>query len=484
MQPSIRKNTAYNMIKTLASIIFPLITFPYISRVLQPENVGKVNFGSSIVSYFSLAATLGVTTYAIRECSATRGDQKKLERTASEIISINTVTMLLSYAALILCLIFVPKLADYRLLIAIQSLSIFFTVIGADWLNTSMEDFRYITLRTVAFQFVSLVLMFLFVKGPEDYIIYGVISLVASSAGNLCNVFYRHKYGNIHLVRQMNWKKHMPAIMGLFVMLLSQTIMGSIDQTMLGFIKGDYEVGLYSVASKVVQIILQVVASIIWVVMPQLTQGFDNKDYKSINAILHKTLNFTITLAFPSFVGLVILSKEVLILAGGQEYVSSATCLVILAVGMVFDLVWGNLWGNCVLLPSRKERQFTIACWIAMLINVIGNYVLIPQFGIVGAAIATVFSKFMIGIIVIQKRDKNIDMGINAKMIIGPVVGCAVIIAVCILVKLLGFGTITSTGLSIFLSAFTYGLIMILFKNEIVLEYLDAVKAKVLNYHR
>ncbi len=466
------------MMKTLASIIFPLITFPYISRVLQPENVGKVNFGSSIVSYFSLAATLGITTYAVRECSAARMNQKKLERIASEIISINTVTMLFSYIVLIVCLSFVPKLADYRLLITIQSFSIFFTVIGADWLNTSMEDFRYITLRTIIFQLVSLVLMFLFVKDPEDYIIYAIISLVASSAGNLCNVFYRRKYGNIHFVKQMNWKKHMPTIMGLFVMLLSQTVMGSIDQTMIGFMKGDYEVGLYSVASKVVQIVLQVVASIIWVVMPQLTQGFDNEEYKLINTILNKTLNFTITLASPFFVGLVVLSKEILILVGGKEYVSSVPCLIILAVGMVFDLVWGNLWGNCVLLPSRREKQFTVACWIAMFINVVGNFILIPKFGIIGAAIATVFSKFVIGIIVIQKRDKNIDMGLNPRMIIGPVVGCVAIIGECMLVKLGSFGLIMSAGLSIILSVFTYGSIMILFKNEIVLEYLDSIKVK------
>lgn len=479
MHSSIKKNTIYNMIKTLASIIFPLITFPYISRILQPENVGKVNFGSSIVSYFTLVATLGITTYAVRECSAARNDKKKLERTASEIISINTVMMLISYTVLIICLIFIPKFVDYRLLITIQSLAIFFQVIGADWLNTSMEDFQYITIRTLVFQFISLILMFIFVREPEDYITYAVISLVASSAGQFCNIFYRRRYGNIHLVKQMNWKKHFPSIVGLFAMMLSQTIMNSIDQTMLGFINGDYDVGLYSVAYKVISTALQVVASIAWVVLPQLSNAYREEDYQSINKILYKVLNFTYTLTFPCFVGIVVLSEEIMVLVGGQEYISAAPCLVILAVGMVVDLIWGNLWGNCVLLPARREKQFTIACFGAMIVNAIGDYILIPVCGINGAAIATVVAKVLIGVIVIQKKDKNIKMDISFRLILGPAVGSVAIAGICHAVRIMDLSTFLTAAISVVLSAITYGIIMILFKNEIVVEYLNAFKKRI-----
>lgn len=466
------------MIKTLASIIFPLITFPYISRVLQPENVGKVNFGNSIVSYFTLVATLGIITYAVRECSASRNDQKKLERTASELISINFVTMLLSYAVLIICLIFIPKFVDYRLLIAIQSLAIFFQVISADWLNTSMEDFRYITIRTVVFQFVSLILMFLFVREPEDYIIYAVISLIASSAGQFCNVLYRRRYGNIHLVRHMNWKKHFPPIIGLFAMILSQTIMNSIDQTMLGFMSGDYGVGLYSVAYKVISIALQVVASITWVVLPQLSNAYSESNYTSINKILNRTLNFTYTLTFPCFVGIVALSEEIMFLVGGQEYITATPCLVILSIGMFVDLIWSNLWGNCVLLPARREKQFTIACFGAMIVNIIGDYVLIPVCGINGAAIATVAAKVLIGIIVIQKKDKNIKMGISFRLLLGPSVGSVAIVGICLAIKIMCLSSFLTVVISIVLSVVAYGIIMILFKNEIVMEYLNSFKTR------
>lgn len=478
MQSSIKKNTVFNMIKTLAGIIFPLITFPYISRVLQPENVGRINFGSSIVNYFTLAATLGVTTYAVRECSTKKNNQKQFEQTASEIISINFITMLVSYTALIICLIFVPKFVDYRLLITIQSMAIFFTVIGADWLNTTMEDFRYITIRTVTFQFVSLVLMFLFVKKPSDYIVYAIISLGASSAGNLCNVFYRRRYGKIRLVRQMNWKKHFPPIIGLFALMLSQTIMNSIDQTMIGFMMGDYDVGLYSVAYKVISIVTQVVASITWVVLPQLSGAFDDSDYPTINRILNKTLNFTYTLTIPCVVGLVILSKEVLLIVGGDNYLAAAPCLIILSVGLVADLIWSNLWGNCVLLPARREKQFTVACFVAMIANVIGDYLLIPIFGIAGTAFATVVAKVIIGIISMINKDNYVQMGFSLKLIGGPLVGALAIAVICMGIKLLGFGIALTTILSITFSVIVYGVIMILFKNEVVMEYLGSLKVK------
>ena len=193
MQKSnVKKNTVFNTVKTVFGIIYPLITFPYISRVLLAENVGKVNFGNSIVSYFSLIASLGVSTYAIRECSKVRDNQEELNRTASQIFSINIISTLISYFALVITLIVAQPLENYRELICIQSATILFTTLGADWINSAMEDFKYIAVRTIGMQLVSLALMFLFVRRPEDYIKYAVISVVASSGANIINIFYQH----------------------------------------------------------------------------------------------------------------------------------------------------------------------------------------------------------------------------------------------------------------------------------------------------
>ena len=160
MATSIKKNATYNLVKIIFSIAFPLLTTPYVLRILQPENFGKVNFTLSVISYFSLIATLGVSVYGIRECSAVKNDKSKLDLIASQIFSISVITAIISLILLFLSVFFIPKLTEYCLLFAIESLSIVFVVLGADWLNTSMSDFKYITIRTVVFQILSLIFIF------------------------------------------------------------------------------------------------------------------------------------------------------------------------------------------------------------------------------------------------------------------------------------------------------------------------------------
>lgn len=213
----VNKNAFYNTIKSVSSILFPLITFPYITRVLLIDNIGKINFGNSIISYFSLFASLGITTYAIRECAKCRDDKDELSSVASEILSINIITTIVSYFLLFITLFIFKELENYRLLIVIQSLVIIFTTLGTDWLNYAMEDFAYITGRTLLFQVVSLLLMFFFIKTEDDYIKYVIIVLVSNSGAQIVNIFYRRKYCKIAFTRHIQWSKHLKPVFLLFL---------------------------------------------------------------------------------------------------------------------------------------------------------------------------------------------------------------------------------------------------------------------------
>ena len=146
---SVKINIILNALKTMASIIFPLITFPYVSRILQAENIGKVQFAASIISYFSLLASLGISMYAIREGSAIRDDKEKLEKFCSQIFSFNVLSTIVAYIGIIILLIFMKREAEYKYLIIIQSMTIVFTTLGVDWINSIFEDFKYITIRSI-----------------------------------------------------------------------------------------------------------------------------------------------------------------------------------------------------------------------------------------------------------------------------------------------------------------------------------------------
>jgi O-antigen/teichoic acid export membrane protein len=434
--------------------------------------VGKVNFGNSIVSYFSLVASLGVTTYAIRECSKVRDDKKKLEQVASQIISINICTTIIAYLGLLILLIAARPLASYRQLIIIQSTNILFTTLGADWLNTAMEDFKYITLRTVFFQVVALVLMFIFVQKPEDYLLYAIITVVSTSGGNIINIFYRRRFCKTHFTLDMDLKKHFSPIIKLFAMLLSQQIFCNSDTTMLGLMHGDYEVGLYSTSVKIYNIINSLMSSITWVVMPKLSYAFLKKDYSSINELLRYALNFIVTLGFPCVVGMNLLSSEIIEIIAGPEYIEAAGSLRILAVTLLISLIWGFVM-NIILLPSGQDTVCLVACAVAAVFNLITNFIFIPKYGILAAATTTAFSQLIGLLICVHYVDKEIKLENVSKILLPPIVGSfaiAIIIVSCThVLKNLWL----RTGSSIVISVFIYFLIQILLKNDLITGILD-----------
>lgn len=475
---NIQKNTVFNFIKTGSSILYPLIVFPYTSRVLGAAGLGKVNFGNSIISYFSMMATLGVTAYAVRECSRARRDKEQLGKVASQIFSINLCTTAIAYLALAICLGVSSSLKGYTTLIWVQSISILFTTLGADWLNTAMEDFRYITIRTCLFQLLALVMLVLCVKQPEDYLLYAVTGVISSSGANLMNLFYRRRYCKVRFTLRMNWRRHLPPILLLFAMMLSQTILNSLDTTMLGLLRGDYEVGLYGAAWKINNIVSQVVASIAWVVMPGLSEQFAKKDYDQVNRLLRGAALFTAVLGVPCVVGLVSIPAEVLFVAGGGEYLAAANILRLLTISMAMSFITG-IYGNMILLPSGREGQFMVACIAASVVNGLTNYCLIPSMGGEGAALATVASTVVILIITTWHIEKEIRFEGLRDLLRAPLVGGAGIFLWCMVCKILTENLWLRTGLSLVGSGLIYLAALALMKHEFYTDQILPVMEKI-----
>lgn len=496
MPASVKKNTFYNIIKTLSTIVFPLITFPYVSRVLGVDNLGKINFSASIISYISLIASLGVSTYAIRECSRVKDDKEQLSRTASEIFSINIFSTLAAFAVLAAILLFWKKIHSYELLILLYSVNVLMTTLGADWINSAMEDFRYITLRTFGFQLLSLLLLFLFVRRPEHYVFYVGISVISASGANLLNVFYRRKYCTIRFIpagrtdRGIRWKYHMPHIMLLFAMILAQTIFVNVDTTMLGIMRNDREVGLYSASTKIYTMVNQVVASIAWVVMPQLSYWFrkelddrsagkdTNDDYIEINKLLRYSLNFIVVVGLPCVVGLFTLAPEIIELVGGNAYMDAVPSLRILCVALLFSLL-GGFYGNIILLPSGREKICLFICIAAAVVNFILNLIMIPRWGLNAAAFTTALSQFLAFVLNLPFIEKDIKIDHVFELLIAPVTGSAAIALFVTVMQHLGIPLIPRSLAAIGGSVVLYTLILLLLHNEFAWNIISSVKNKI-----
>lgn len=470
-EANIQKNSIYNAIKSAAAIVFPLISFPYASRVLLTEGIGKVNFGNSVISYFTLIATLGISTYAMRECAKVRDDKAKLSATASQMFSINMVTTVLSYILLALTLLFAKPLEEYRLLIVVQSTAILFTTLGADWLNTAMEDFKYLTLRTVAFQALSLVAMFLFVRKPEDYLIYALISVVSAAGSNFLNIFYRRRYCSVRFTFNMDLRKHLGPILLLFSMILSQTIYVNSDVTIIGLYRGDHEVGLYSTAVKIYTIVNTMVASVAFVVMPKLTYWFSKKDYGEINSLLRYGLGFIVTLGLPCIVGVNTVCRDVVEFLAGPEYLDAAPALHILTIALLGSFL-GGFVGNLIMIPSGREKVCLLTSLISAALNLVLNMIFIPIFGFVAAAATTATAELTGFFIALHFVEKQVNVGNLRKLLLPPIIGCAAMAATVLLVSAVIDTLLLRLIISVALGAILYLAVLILMKHEFTLDLL------------
>jgi O-antigen/teichoic acid export membrane protein len=474
---SIKVNAILNMLKQLCAVVFPLITIPYVSRVLQVTSYGKYNFSSSIVSYFSLLAGLGIANYAIREGARVRNDRDKIEKFSSEVYTINIYSTIVSYAILVTLLLFSVKLQNYTLLIVVQSLAIVLTTIGADWVNSIYEDYVYITIRYLIMQLLALIAMFLFVKQPEDYIIYAFITVFASAGGNLFNLVYIRKYVHLKLVRHCNLKTHMRPIVLLFFNAIAVTIYVNSDITILGLIQSEEAVGIYGLPTKIYIVVKMVLNSIIIVSLSRLSAYLGKGEVKEYQRLANKILNVLCTLIFPAVVGLFILSKEVILIVGGAEYADGYNALRILSISLGFAVLAG-FYCCCVLLPYKQEKILLIASIISGVTNISLNFVAIRIWSYNGAALTTMLSEaivFVIYVIVCRKYPK---ISFTGKTLIPIFVGCLSIIAICILFKGIFENVLIQVIVSIACSGITYFMIQIALKNELVMQMLRIVLKK------
>lgn len=475
MKKNIKINTIYSAIKTCAAIIFPLITFPYVSRVLLTDNLGKYNFAMSIISYASLIASLGVSTYAIRECSKLRDNKVKLQELASQIFTINILSTIIAYSILAIVLLIVRPLDKYRELIIILSFTIGCTTIGADWINNVFEDFKYITVRTVGFHILSIILMFVFVKTSEDYINYAIITVVSGAGSNIMNAFYRKKYCKIGVTKNLMLGRHLKPIIVLFSLQLVQIIYVNSDVTIIGFLRSDSEVGIYSAAVRIYNLIQTMINSVVLVVLPQLAQAYEKCDNEKINRLLRYGLNFTITLGLPCLIGANVVAKEIIVLFAGREYLPCIPSLRILTVALFWSFLGGFL-GNMIMIPSGRENISLYSSIASASVNLVLNLILIPKWGIEAAAFTTALSMLIGFLFKLPFVDKNISICPQKDMIVGPIIGCMFILITGICGNHLPFNYWVRFIFVVCVSVLSYLICLIVFKNQLGVEAWATVK--------
>lgn len=391
-QKSLKKNIGLNMIKTVMSLIFPLVTFPYVSRVLGPAMLGKINFANSIISYFAMVAALGISTYGIREAAKVRDNKCLLTKLVKEIFFINLISTIFAYILLIVSLFVIPKFIEYRVLLIICSGSIFFVTLGVDWLYTALEEFAYITIRSVVFQLISIILMFVFVKTSDDYLKYAAIGVVSSVGSNLCNFIHLNKYISIKTKVQKELRKHVKPIMMLFAMSVAVSIYTALDTTMLGFISGDEQVGYYTAATKINKIVIFVITAAVTVLLPRFSYYISQHNEEQFHVVSEKALNAVLLFSLPCSIGLCLVARPVILVFCGINYESAISTMRIINP-IIVAISLSSLIGVQIFMPLGKEKITLISVIIGACLNFCLNMLFIPKYGAFGAGFASVMAE-------------------------------------------------------------------------------------------
>lgn len=399
-KPSIKLNMALNVILTISSIIFPLISMQYVTRVLGPDGMGKVYFATSVITLFSMFAELGIPVYGIRACARVRDDRAALSRTVHELMLINLITCVAVYIVFAAALVSVPVLRQSRALLMIMSSGMLLNALGAEWLYKALEEYRYITIRTIFFKTAALAGIFALIRQKDDYVLYGTLTIFAAAASNLLNL--------LRLRRHIDWrshggfvlpaaelKKHIRPMLVIFMMLVATAVYTNIDMLLLGVMKGDTETGLYGVSVKIKLGMVNLVTAASAVLMPRMSYYIGRGRAEEAGDLIEKTLTAVCLIAFPLVCCIVMLAPECISLLAGSEFAGAVMPMRVIMPAVIFIAI-SNIAGMQKLIPMGHEASVTRAAWIGACVDTALNIFLIPAFASAGAAAAAMITESVV----------------------------------------------------------------------------------------
>lgn len=477
MAQSVKVNYILNLINTGTQMLFPLITFPYVCRVIEADGVGQINFFQSIISYISLFTCLGIPMYAIREIARDRSDVIQMNRTAIEILLLHSMLTLVGYAIVAILCLTIPQIQVNIPLFLILSLTIFFTAIGCEWFYQGIEDFKYITIRGLIIKTVSVVLLFIFVKSKTDLLYYGCYTVFGVLGGNIFNFFRLRKY--IHreniIFSELHITRHIKPVLKVFSFYVVTSIYLQLNTILLGFLKDALAVGYFAAATKVVQMLLRLAACLGSVMMPRASHLIAENRENEFNHLIQKSYDFTLAISLPITIGLIFCASSLIMVLCGAKFDSSILPSQIIAPTILMVAI-SNVFGIQVLYPKGKINIVTLCCGIGAIVDLILNLCLIPFFSYIGtsiaylgAEIATTVSMYFIG-------RRYIPIIYLKKSHLTYVFGCVVMAFALYGVSILQLSALSILVLQGCCGLLVYFIVLCVCKDEMLVQLLSKIK--------
>ncbi|WP_345951604.1 flippase [Mucilaginibacter sp. PAMB04274] len=389
-----KKNYFFNLLLSLSNILFPIISFPYVSKVVGPSGVGKVQFITSYAQYFGLIAALGIPVYGIREIAKAKHDRSKLNNVFSELSVIYFGTSLMLAVVYLASLFFIADFKSNPDLYLWSVLLVLLSFTSIDWFYEGLEQFRTVAIRSIVIRVFSLIAMFVLIHSGKDYHWYLLIIIFTTLSNNAVNMVRLHKSVSVKL-KGLDLKRHLKPLFLIFSTTIATSMYTMLDTVLLGFLANTHAVGLYTAAVKLSKIALPIVTSLGMVLIPGLAKNLSLRNYNDVQVTLNRSFAFTAFFSIPIGFGLALLAPEFIVAFSSAKFLDATQAMQILAI-LPLTIGFGYLFGFQILVPDGKDKQMLFSVLGGVVTGLVLNFTLVPRLEHVGAAIANVVSEMVV----------------------------------------------------------------------------------------
>ena len=480
MSQSIKVNYIFSLINTLAGILFPLITFPYASRIMEADGIGQVGFFTSLIGYISLFTSLGIPIYAIREIAKTRDNNIQMSKTAIEILLLHSSLVVIGYIIVALMCLFVDKVSIDIPLFLILSLTIFFNAIGCEWFYQGIEEFKYIAVRGLIVRLLYVIFLFSFVHTKSDILVYAGLTVFGTVGNNIFNFWRLWKYVKPQLIlfKELQISRHIAPAFRIFALNLVISLYVNLDAVMLGFLKDSSAVGYYEGSSKIARLVISIIQSLQTAMIPRFSYLAKKNDLSDFYMLIQKVVDYVFTVSVPMSVGLAVMSPTLIHLFCGPSYEPAIITLEIISP-IVFMISISGIICFQILYPLGKE---TLAIWstaTGAVINLILCFLLIPTLSQNGAAIAVLAGETTVALSMYLFGKKYVRIKNFSNHYLNTIIGSFIMLCALLFVRRLELGDWLNLFIMPILGLLIYGIYLYIRKDTFGIYILETVKNKI-----
>lgn len=395
---SVKVNFAYSALNNVLRVLFPLITAPYVTRVLAPDDLGLYAFGFSNATYFALFAALGIPYYGAREIAKVKHDTAQTNELFSELFTIAVMATLLMTVTYLFCIFGIEQYRQNYSFFLLVGLVLYCSPLNIDWFYEGIENFKVITIRSVVIRILSIIMLFVLVRTKDDLYWYAIITVSTILLSDLWNFVMLLKSGYSVRLKLTGLRRHIKPLMLLFVSTIAVSIYTMLDKVMLGLLAPYQQVAYYHYAMEISKMLLTVITSLSVVALPRISSYIESRETEKIEQLIRKSCSLVVFLSVPICVCIILIAPVGLPLFLGNHYVASVLPLQILSLLLIL-IGLNNIFAIQCLVAFGFDKLFLYSILTGAVSNFLLNLYLIPYWGAVGASVASVVAEFLVLIV-------------------------------------------------------------------------------------